>query len=123
MRTPSPPAEAALSVKPADILRKAKELIEAKGWTQETFARDISGQPLILEDISRAVCFCGYGAVAFAAGLERFFHVYQIEAVSYLDEAVKAPPREFPLWQDSPNRTREDVILAFDRAIALAESA
>lgn len=51
---------------PADVLLKAADIIETKGWTQEVYARDRSGAPVATTN-SSAWSFCLLGSVVNAA--------------------------------------------------------
>jgi hypothetical protein len=89
-------------------------LIE-RGWTQGAIARDAIGfsVPSLGHDAAR---WCTVGAISRAApdGCD----VYWV-ALDLLRNVVGTSAIE--IWNDQPTRTKEDVLAAFDKAIALAE--
>jgi hypothetical protein len=96
-------------------LKKARALIEA-GWTQDTWARDAEGEPVWPES-EDAVCFCTRGAVRAATrwnGPERYAMFELLEG--------EIPSGMIAQWQDSPERTKEEVLDLFDTVIAKVES-
>ena|SRR6187402_3248691 len=110
-----------------EILTKARELLLTKGWTQGTFARNADGFPIDISaiDAGKGTCFCEMGAVIAADPSQNLYS----EARAYvrkgnarvLKKAVDYPAC-FPVrWNDSPKRTKEQVIKAFDYAIQYAE--
>lgn len=103
---------------PAELLRAAKALIETTGWTQGTLARDIRGEPVGSSDPA-ASCFCGYGAVSAVSALVGINYRAADGAFDLLDKAAEQP---FPHFNDTKDRTKEEVLAKFDEAIALAES-
>lgn len=100
---------------PAEILRKARELIETKGWTQGAYARSAKGEPVDWYN-KRACQFCLNGALNYAEGLA--FVSY--DGRELIREAVGQP--NTIKWNDEPTRTKAEVLAVFDRAIALAEA-
>lgn len=116
----------------------AKALIEENGWTQGYYARDIH-KDRIAPWNQGAVCFCTVGALIRACG-ELRDHIYHSEetkelslyekqvlldalevhtslARDYLFKGVGEP--HTPTWNDDSTRTKQDVLDAYDRAIAL----
>lgn len=96
-------------MKTADqILTEARELIRA-GWTQGDYTSIEDGK----------VCYCAVGAVRKAAGLlgggELFDNPSYDGAINRLHRVVGG---SIPYWNDVYGRTREEVVEAFDRAIA-----
>jgi hypothetical protein len=97
----------------ADKLREARALIE-RGWTQGHFARDEDGYPEH-EGSPDAVCWCAMGAMS-AADPNDKYGLYGALSHAIGDEMVG-------MWNDRIGRTKAEVLAAFDKAIALAESA
>lgn len=104
-------------MKTSTVLKRAKRLLETKGWTQGWYARDKGGNetsPLSDE----AVCFCSVGAVERAAGAD-----YAYAYAFAIDKLVASLPRGWtrvPEYSDAPRRTKAQVLALFDRAIASA---
>src|ERR1700757_269153 len=96
----------------ADALREARSLIEKPGtWIQNHFARDVNGEYVDSDD-ELAVSWCAAGACLRAA------HAYGrsiLSLLSYLE-----PGCDLTTWNDHLERTHEEVLAAFDRAIELA---
>lgn len=98
----------------AEKLREARALVE-RGWTQEAYARNASGDDL--EDVdgefddTEPVCWCMAGAMM-KAGLEDEADKFVLDAIG---------ERYIPEWNDAPERTQAEVLAAFDKAIELAE--
>ena len=93
----------------AEILRGAKEKIEKHGWIQNSYGSDEIG-------------FCSSGAIQSFVGLPRnqcarLCHPAMIAVRNAVGEYC------IPEWNDRPGRTKEEVLAAFDKAIALAEAA
>ena len=107
-----------MTVTAADVLRRAMELITPEGaWIQGQARRDANPA------IGRPAGYCAGGAMNWAAGnfvlsgitrwdlCQRAFRAFE-QAVGC--EAI-------PDWNDNSSRTQEDVLLAFKRAIEIAE--
>jgi len=125
-----------------DILVTAKSLLEEKGWTQGYYARDIYNDRLAPWK-QEAVCFCTVGALIRVSGELRFQIAHGNEtknlslfekqelldaidvqtslARDYLFKGVGAV--HTPTWNDDPTRTKQDVLDAYDRGIALCQQA
>jgi hypothetical protein len=99
---------AATGLSTADVLRRAKQEIEERGWTRRKYVDDDG-------------CVCLYGAINLAVAGDPFYNwstasddaVRKLHAVigwTFLDD-----------WNDEQSSV-EPVLAAFDRAIALAES-
>ncbi len=104
----------------ADILRKAKALIDApEKWTKGAFCRSAAGKAV--STFSRdAVCFCAVGAIARLEVTGVITDVRASRAEEALRDAIHATAVSH--WNDAPERTHAEVMAAFDKAIALAES-
>ncbi|HEX6215269.1 MAG TPA: hypothetical protein VFZ38_10645 [Vicinamibacterales bacterium] len=100
------------------VLIEARRLIAEKGWTQGTWARDENNVRCDTID-KAAVCFCGLGAIRAAANhpaadpIRDKIFIWQAE--EFLNEASKVS--DYVKFNDTPGRTREEVLAVFDRAI------
>lgn len=104
----------------------ARRLLAEVGWTQGAFARNAAGNVLsdscgfagaydvagVLREV--AACYCAEGAIAAAA--PTLLAAYAAVAVVRRAAGACCLHR----WNDARGRTREEVLEAFDRAIALA---
>lgn len=115
-------------MKPVEVLRKAKALIEERGWCQGDFTNE-------------AGCFCMLGACYAALGstfnlrvelddddgsvVARFFEPSMDSFPSDVTRPLLAAVEAYYVhdWNDTRGRTKKEVLDAFDRAIALAEAA
>lgn len=104
------------------VLEKAKELLVTKGWTQGQYAKDANGNKTDLYD-SSACSFCSTGALMVAIPFGAW-GLYD-SAITCLSKAadIGSSAASIERWNDAVERTREDVLLAFDKAIAIAENA
>lgn len=93
------------------VLIEARRLIAEKGWTQGVNARNSKGR-VVKPTYKGAVCFCIYGALGRV--VEELSEVHD-EAVALLEHEVQ--PKFVSEWNDTPGRTREEVLAVFDRAI------
>jgi hypothetical protein len=98
------------------ILTKARDLIEKKGWTQNSNARNKNGKE-VLEHNRNAVCFCASGAIWRAGG--RCWNQEIDDAEEILISCIRN--QEIVEWNDQEGRTKKQVLAAFDRAIAKAK--
>lgn len=101
-----------------DILKAAKQLLVDKGWTQEAFARDTTGDK-VRAWAGEARCFCGIGAIRAAVG-----GIQPGEPACYaLADAIGAKDcyEDFFEFNDAPGRTVDEVLAVFDKAIAAEE--
>ena len=107
-----------------ELLRKARDLIEQKGWTRGAYARTAGGTPVPVHDPD-ACRFCSVGALIRASldtpessqeeyDTARRLFVRQIKSFASDDTVI-------PAWNDAPSRTVFDVLAAFDRAVQDAE--
>lgn len=98
-----------------EILKGAKALLETKGWTQGGFGRDASGVVVGLYNLSDANCFCGVGAAIVSA------QTYSIPYAKAWEALSRAVGYNFPVFNDAPGRTKEEVLAVFDKAITAEE--
>lgn len=98
----------------ADGLRKARELLVTKGWTQGCAARDANGNPTMVR-APAATCFCGDGAV-----LAVTHPATRQSAIQALNAA--APGGDFVSFNDAPGRTLPEVLVVFAVAIAAEDA-
>lgn len=94
-----------------EVLVKAKNLIESRGWTQNWFSNS-------------AGCLCVLGAIR-AAVIDRPFANCSIADGFLIEDAtaVVVNVTQCPTlaeWNDEPDRTVFQVLQAFDLAIAVA---
>jgi hypothetical protein len=106
-----------------ELLLATRERL-AFGWTQGTTLQDLDGAPT--SDPAEAARFCVLGAFAHAS------HALHADAYTYhsamqrlcetIDpSATRAAPLVFiPVWNDAEERTQDDVLAAFDAALARA---
>jgi hypothetical protein len=99
----------------ADVLREARALVQ-RGWTQRWFAKDAIGRRCH-SDNPLAACWCASGALGRASGLNSVVYSKAIAALNAVvgDVGIAA-------WNDEPDRTQDEVLAAFSRAIERAES-
>lgn len=101
---------------PAEVLRRARSLLEERGWTQRE-----------LED--RAGRICAVGALNVACNLACYPAGNQSRlldrdlAHAWLREVINpsVSKRAVADWNDDEDRTVVQVLMAFDKAIELAE--
>lgn len=105
----------------ADKLREARALIE-RGWCQKDYARGKSGRTVSPKGRA-ARCYCAMGAIGHA---NHSWPCALLPGVRELVCAVTgfADADEVTIlnWNDAPERTQDEVLAAFDRAIELAET-
>ena len=108
-----------MSKKTADILRKARALIEKpENWAKGDLAYDGAGDPVEPEH-NEACAWCAVGAIC---RVENELRVFATGATASLSLNLN-PPRIVASFNDDPNTTHIDVLDAFDRAIAAEEAA
>lgn len=98
----------------AQTLKEARKLIE-KGWCQWVFAETSDRTTVDVMDVD-ACRWCASGAIRHAAkdgcnNLDAYDIFQCVIGTDYVSE-----------WNDAPDRTQAEVLAAFDKAIALAES-
>jgi hypothetical protein len=105
---------AAPDMKPSEALRKARELITPlRRWIKGSYARDACGYTAYINE-SDAVCFCAMGAL---------YRSYCVDVDTEIDaEKLLASVIGGSVINFNDGHTHAEVLDAFDRAIALAES-
>jgi len=93
----------------ADILDRAAELIETKGWTQNAFAR-ACGHPVNFYDRA-AECFCVTGAIGAVSMSEPCLVEYQSRMLLARSIGINSS-LDIIAWNDNQSRTKDDVIAA-----------
>jgi len=97
---------------PTQILIAAREKIE-RGWTQKAYARSEDGSSVAYNSPD-AVCWCPIGAiVAVDSSLGRASD----QAVKIFAETVETSTSKLTQWNDTPDRTQDEVLIAFGWAI------
>ena len=96
-------------MKTKEILKGARGRIE-QGWCQKASARDAQGTR-VLAMCSSAVKWCAIGAIDAEMQHEDGYHnpISTIARVAGTDNVAQ--------WNDSPDRTQEEVLAVFDKAI------
>jgi hypothetical protein len=102
---------------PSKALERARDLV-AKGWCQGAEARAEDGTPVDPED-PRAARRSLLGALRAATAQANNRHVLEQVGTSTLALAVAGRPEELRDWNDDPRRCHDDVLAAYDAAIAL----
>lgn len=90
------------------ILKKARALIKKHGWVQEEYGNGSDG-------------FCAAGAIMAAIDSPHGFSTAATEEAYFvLEKAIGRPAKGCGLlvWNDRVRRTKEQVLAAFDKAIA-----
>lgn len=104
-----------------DILQKARGLL-VKGWTKGAYARIADNTPVIFSH-SNATCWCMVGAL-YAANSKFVSNnsTGEFYGLRYLWAAITlGNESELTHWNDTPERTINDVLDVYDKAIQLAE--
>lgn len=100
-----------------DVLRRARDLLLTKGWTQGAFARNKYGRSITA--LSRdAVCYCAYGAIDRAS---RRGKGDLAEASCDLLRRAARFRSSTSKWNDRRGRTKREVLRAFAKAIRIGE--
>ena len=95
------------------ILIEAKAKIE-QGWCQKTDAKDKFGN-FVSADSYAAVCWCSEGAIISVVGLNN-------QAEDTMDILRFITNCGIVKWNDAPERTKEEVLELFDKAIDKADT-
>lgn len=107
------------------ILREARKLLSEPGsWIQYEDARDASGTPVPARN-EDAKCFCLVGALERASydlrGKVKALDICDARAAVCI--AVNLPLKQTLIeWNDTQNRTADDVLNALTTALQIAES-
>ena len=94
-----------------EVLVKARNLLDRDGWTQGRFG-DVGGP------------YCARGALVVAAGAPRpatvppSRHCGALNSAYHLLQLIVGVETIGADWNDTPGRTKEEVLAAFDAAIA-----
>lgn len=111
-----------------DILRAARiRLSDQSRWTKDHLARDNDAQS-ICPTSDQAVCWSMVGAIEAEDSLpdvrkQAISFLYKgASTIMVLEENTTTPAVEIVEFNDDPDTTHEYVMLAFDRAIELAEA-
>ena len=108
-----------MTVTVVDVLRRAMERITPEGtWIQRQARRDANPA------IGRPTGYCAGGVINYTVGSlilpgDMRNDYLRSRAFYALEQAIGI--RDIPGWNDDPSRTHEDVLLAFKRAIEIAE--
>lgn len=98
---------------PSEILLKAADLIEQKGWTQGAYAR--SGEFEVSSLHREATCYCTIGAIICATGEARMLGRGVVDGTKARLFAMIGD-HDIVSWNDTPGRTKEEVVEALRRA-------
>lgn len=103
----------------AEVLTKARSILQDMGWTKHSLARDDKNLMTAVDSVD-AVCFCSLGAICRAIGGR------DIESPTPLERAVKIQLSKTMnadiVETNDDNDTRLiHVLMAFDFAILMAE--
>lgn len=89
-----------MSKQTADVLKRAKERLETRGWVQGNF------------ETARGCCAVGAIIAETLHNNDAFY-----AAENALDEALGMYAVLITEWNDDPSRTKEEVLSLFDKAI------
>jgi len=127
VHSPAQPAGSASSGQPSGVgetssvvavLAEARRLISEVGWTQDAMARAAG---LLIDPMApNADCFCSVGAIKRASGDTSDSAIGHHGAWEALSRTTNS--ESVMEWNDTPGRTKEEVLAAFDRAIAKASN-
>lgn len=96
-----------------NIITKAAELLQEKGWSQDAFARNESGDIVCYCDTS-AVSFCTIGSLrkaVYVLGGSWFAEPYADARTEVMQEIGMTIPE----WNDRDDQTKENVIATLKR--------
>lgn len=111
-------------MKPSEILKAARAKCAA-GWCQRKLAEKPNGEGTFAS--SPAACaWCMYGAICAVTGNTDDDLSAALEGEEFLRKVTSASEPSTPYWSyipwnDEGGRTQQEVLEAFDAAIALAE--
>ena len=122
---------AALSV--LQVLKGAREILaRPESWTQNALAKDAAGAAIEGVLSEEATCWCASGAIwkamdadPFGGDVDTPTRDLALDAkLAIIGQLIEADGRKtrwtVPSWNDALERTHEEVIAAFDRAIEAA---
>jgi hypothetical protein len=104
---------------PKEVLIAARYILSHWGWCQGTTARDKQGRPLDFpqEHLKNLGSVCAIGAVSIVDSdfgpLQTAYHI--------LDRAVRDQSYCIIIYNDTPGRTKQEVLAVFDKAIQQAK--
>jgi hypothetical protein len=99
-----------------DVLMEARAYIE-KGWCQAAYARTLDGR-FVDPTKDEAATRCARGAILAGTGV--FGSTPEgLDAIRLLAKAARVRADNLSYWNDDSRRTQNQVLKAFDRAIAL----
>ena len=102
-----------LGLSTTQILIEGRRVVE-RGWCQRASARNASGIPCEWDE--PAACqWCSTGAMLHVVSMFVWEHA---GALNFLRQAIGQ--HSIVGWNDAPERTKEEVLAAFDRAIQLS---
>lgn len=105
-----------MSNDPLYILTQARELLsDPKKWTKHAIARKNNGN-FVAADSEKAVCWCAMGA------MHRFGNAWRTKVEKYFYTANEISDYCVEDWNNAKERTHDDVLKAFDKAIELAKN-
>ena len=97
---------------PTEILIAAREKIE-QGWTQKTYARSEDGDSVAYNSPD-AICWCAVGAIC---AVDSSLSSAVDRATKILAETIEISRSSLTEWNDAPDRTQDEVLIAFGWAI------
>ena len=104
-------------MEPSEILTKAADLIESKGFCKQAYSIDENGKEVdYLSD--KAVAFCSIGAietVSYPSTLDDTGNAYIA-----INRVIFPTGLSLEDWNDDPDRTKDEVVEAFRKAALLA---
>jgi hypothetical protein len=99
------------------LLVRTREIL-GRGWIQFQGAADAEGKAVFIES-DKAVCFCSFGAMERACwelGYEKLSKE-SWEFFRFVRTFVPRPHGSIMVWNDAPNRTKEEVLSFFQNII------
>lgn len=119
-------------MKPSTVLRKARKVLQTRGWTKGELARNKYRHKVDPTSPS-AVKFCAYGAIYNVLGIKdinkysKTAETEQIlEVAQFLSQSISIPAGYWWLslddYNDDDQTTAKNIDLLFERAIKLATS-
>lgn len=111
--------------KAADLLRAAKEALMELHWIQGMAAITTHGRRPLAADSPTIIGVCLVGAVDYAASRRGIFDWAIIDATTEALRQVlpsSAEPASLTDYNDAAERTKEEILALFDRAIERLEA-